>query len=315
MRAALATALVVEAIACHGAQRSGHVVVAVTVDWEGAAFQPESLDALDDLRKALGAVPITHFVSAAYFTKSSPDPQAASYLHEAVHHGDEVAIHLHAWQSLARASGVEPKLFPSFITGTAKVLDFPDGDAGFDTDLDVYSTTELRAMLRTSRRLLEQAQLTVSSSFRAGGYLGTPKVLQAAADEGLVVDSSATDYRQPDQAQDAFLATRIHEVWPKIDTEAQPYAIGPLVELPIAATADYVGVAEIEHIFDDALARLSREPSRDVFVVIGLNQETAQDFARRVADAVVYARVRPDLAAKLTFLTIKDAGALARARL
>ena len=84
--------------------------------------------------------------------------------------GDELAMHLHAWKSLATAASIEPKLSPSFLTGTDKLLEFEDGDVGFDTDLDAYTGPELRALLRTSRKLLEQTKLPISKSFRAGGY-------------------------------------------------------------------------------------------------------------------------------------------------
>src|SRR5882724_1738451 len=72
----------------HKARSAGRIVVAVTVDWEGAALAPEALDALDELRKHVGGAPITHFVSAAYFTKEHPDPRAAAYLTETIRTGD-----------------------------------------------------------------------------------------------------------------------------------------------------------------------------------------------------------------------------------
>jgi predicted deacetylase len=313
---AWATLAILAVAGCsHPSPHIGHVVVAVTIDWEGAAFEPEGLDAIVELRKTLGDAPVTSFVSAAYFTKAQPDPKIVDYLTEAVHKGDELAIHLHAWRSLARASGVEAKLNPSFITGTDKVLEFEDGDAGFDTDLDVYSVIELRSMIRTSRRLLEQTHLPVSKSFRAGGYLGTPKVLQAIREEGFTVDSSATDYRQPDAEKDAFLAKRIQEVWPHVDTTTQPYLVAQLIEMPIAATADYVTVPQMIAMIEAAHARLQQDPTRDVFVVIGFNQETGQDFAKRVGDAVVAVRARPDLAPSLTFATVEHAAELAREQL
>src|SRR4051812_34698961 len=78
------------------------VVVAVTIDWEGAYLSPEGLDALDALRKRLN-VPITHFVSAGYFTKEPPEPGTISSIKEVVHPGDELALHVHAWRSLAKA--------------------------------------------------------------------------------------------------------------------------------------------------------------------------------------------------------------------
>src|SRR5215213_3511846 len=56
----------------------GRVVVALTIDWEGAYLSTEGLEALDELRKGLGPVPLTHFVSAAYFTKAEPDTTVTS---------------------------------------------------------------------------------------------------------------------------------------------------------------------------------------------------------------------------------------------
>ena len=124
-----------------------------------------------------------------------------------------------------QASDIEAKLSPSFLTGTDQLLNFDDGDVGFDIDLDAYSVPELRAMLRTSRRLLEQTRLPVSKTFRAGGYLGTPKVLQAIHDEGFTVDSSATDHRQLDELKVEVLPKRIKAIWPGVDTGSQPWLV------------------------------------------------------------------------------------------
>ncbi len=300
------------------AAAKGRIVVAITIDWEGAVLDDDGLDALDTLRKTLGPAPVTHFVSAAYFTKDSPDTTATASIRQALHAGDELAVHLHAWRSLAKASQIEPKLAPSFLTGTNKLLEFPDGDVGFDVDLDAHSVAELRALLRTSRLLLEPVG-TVSKSFRAGGYLGTPKVLQAIRDEGYRVDSSATDHRQLDERKDEVLPKRIAEIWPEVDTTSQPFLVPgsgrPLVEIPIAAFADYATAAEMTAMFDAAHARLQKDPTRDVFVVLGFHQETAHEFAGRIAEAVTTVRARRELADQLLFTTIEYAGELARGTL
>lgn len=298
------------------APAKGQVVVALTIDWEGAYLSLEGLDALDELRRGLGPVPLTHYISAAYFTKDRPDPKAAATIKQAVREGDELAVHLHAWRSLAKASALEPKLAPSFLTGTDKLLEFEDGDVGFDTDLDAYTVPDLRAMLRTSRRLLEQTGVPVSKTFRAGGYLGTPKVLQAIREEGFTVDSSATDYRQIDERKDEVLPKRLREIWPAVETTSQPWLVdargGPLLEMPIAAFTDSATAAEIVGVFEAAHARLQKEPARDVFVVIGFHQETAEEFAPRLGEAMAKVRERKELAGELVFASV--AGAAERAR-
>jgi hypothetical protein len=294
----------------------GRIVVALTIDWEGAYLSPEGLDALDAVRKSFGTAPITHFISAAYFTKASPDPTTVGSIAEAVRKDDELAVHLHAWKSLAKASEIEPRLSPSFLTGTNKLLEFDDGDVGFDTDLDAYSVPDLRALLRTSRRLLEQTRIRISKTFRAGGYLGTPKVLQAIREEGFTVDSSATDYRQLDEQINEVLPNRIKAIWPGVDTASQPWLVqGPgtqLLEMPIAAFADYATPDEIVAIFTAAHARLQKEPGRDVFVVLGFHLETAADFAGRLDEAMQKVRMRKEITDDLLFTTVESAAERAR---
>lgn len=289
----------------------GRIIVALTIDWEGAYLSPEGLDALDDLRKELGAAPITHFVSAGYFAKQTPEPNAGETIATAIRPGDELALHLHAWRSLAKASGIEPRLSPSFLTGTDKLLEFEDGDVGFDVDLDAYSVVDLRALLRTSRSLLAQIHHPISTSFRAGGYIGTPKVLQAIREEGFAVDSSATDYRQLEVEADGFLAKRLKAVWPTIDTTSQPYRLktpsGELLEMPIAAFADYVTAPQMVGMFEAAHARLQKAPERDVVVVLGFHLETAADFSGRIKEAMKKVRARKELADELYYTTIDKA--------
>ncbi|MBA3540860.1 MAG: hypothetical protein H0T79_14705 [Deltaproteobacteria bacterium] len=301
------------------APTEGRIVVALTIDWEGAQISRDGLDAVDTLRKGLDGAPITHFVSAAYFTKARPDATAVTAIAEAVHPGDELALHLHAWRSLAKASGIEPRLSPSFLTGTDELLEFEDGDVGFDLDLDAYSVPELRALVRTSRRLLAQTGVPISKTFRAGGYLSTPKVLQAIRDEGYTVDSGAIDYRQLGALGDDFLPTRIKELWPKVGTDSQPFFVdapgGPLLELPIAAVSDYVTAPDIVGIFEAAHAQLQKAPGRDVFVVLGFHLETAAEFAGRLGEAMGKVRARHELATRLQFTTMEGAAELARSAL
>ncbi len=316
--------IVVIAIAgCHSSRSpdppaKGRIVVTLTIDWEGAYLSPEGLDALDGIRKDFGDAPFTHFVSAAYFAKENPDPTFATFLAGAVRKNDELCVHLHAWRSLAKAAGVDEKQGPSFLSGN-KLLEFEDGDVGLDLDPDAYTVLELRALLRTSRRLLSQANLRISKSFRAGGYLATPKVLEAIHDEGFIVDASAVDYRMLDERKHELLPSRLKEIWPKIVTTSQPFFIeGPapqLLELPLAGVADYSTVEEMIEIFDAARARLQKEPGKDVFVSLAMHQENATEFAVRIAEVMAKVRARKDLSGDMVFTTIEKAGEMARSAL
>lgn len=311
MHAKAVTALLAALVAC-GAdpqEQRGHIVVALTVDWEGAYISPDGLDALDDFRAKLGPLPFTHFVSAAYFTKPSVDPAARRSIVEAVRPGDELAVHLHAWRSLAEAAQIQPRLSPSFLTGTERVLMFED-DAGFDTDLDTYDVPALRAMLRTSRRLLEQTGIRVSQSFRAGGYLASTKVRAALVAEGFAIDSSATDYRQLDEQ--TYLPLRIKETWPTTTTSSQPYELDRLIEVPITGISDYATVPELVAFFDAAEQQLRRDPGHDVVIVLGFHQETAHEFGGRILAALQLVSAHPGIAPELHFGTVEDVAREAR---
>ena len=292
----------------------GRIVVALTVDWEGAYLAQDGVEALDALRNTLHDVAFTHFVSAAYFTKREPDADVAAFLAYAHAAHDEVAVHLHGWRSLAVASGVEPKPSPSFMTGTDERIPFA-GDDGFDTDLDAYDITELRTMLRTSRTLLEQAAGPVSRSFRAGGYLATPKVLQAIRDEGFTVDSSALDHRQLDELEDPAWRDRLRALWPNVTATTQPFLVrarsGDLVEMPIAAVVDYATTEEIVAVFDAAHTKLRQRPHDDVFVVLALHFETAGPYLERLRRALEQVRGRRDLSQHLHLTTLASAAARA----
>jgi hypothetical protein len=296
---------------------TGKLYVAVTIDWEGAYFSGDALDALDALRVKLGAdVPLTHFMCAAYFSKAEPDPAAFDNIRTSVRAGDELALHLHLWKSLAVAASIEPKLSPSFLTGTDTLIEFPDGDVGFDTDLDVYGVADLRALVRTSKKLLEPTDITVSGSFRAGGYLATPKVLQAIADEGFTTDSSAAAADQFTGPKDKILRQRIKEVWPAARPDTQPYTIdtpsGPIVEMPIGAVADYVSAGDIADVIESAHERLAKDRTKNVFVVLAFHQETADDFGTRIFEAIQRIRAKPAIVADLTFTTIEKAAEIVR---
>jgi len=307
-------AIVIAACSSSSPSAKGRVVVALTVDWEGAYLSADALDALDALRERLGAAPMTHFVSAAYFTKPTPLSTAGATIAAAMRKGDELALHLHAWRSLAVAGGLEPKLSPSYVSGTNKLLEFEDGDAGYDIDLDAYTVPELRVLLRTSRLLLEPTRLPVSKSFRAGGYLGTPKMLQAIREEGFTADSSAIESRQLSDPSDSALQKRVKGLWPSVESTTQPWLMQgtDLLELPIAAFADHATADEMVALIEGARGRLQREPARDVFVVLAFDLETANEFAPRVGDVVERVRARRDLVDALVFTTVATAAARAR---
>lgn len=292
------------------------VVVSLSVDWEGAYFDEDALKALAAFRAENPDVPITHFICPAYYTKPGAVPADITYfLRENVRPGDEVGVHLHAWNSLVQAASVPVRSGRSFLSADGRLMDF-EGDAGFDLDPTIYTVTELRAILATSRGLLEAAGLKVAPVFRTGGWLGGPNVLEAARAEGFTVDSSATD---PDWIGEGdstegfeFLIGRVRELWPKVDRTTQPFTIetraGPILEVPDSgAMADHMTSEEME----DHVQWAAGQPRRPIFVHLGFHAETAHHYASLLSRALANLRRR---GVPMQLVTVGRAAELARAR-
>jgi len=290
--------------------RKSHVVVAITIDWEGAYVAPESLSQLAGLRQQLGGVAFTHFVSAAYLTKEVIDPTFAPFLRDTAKSGDEIAMHLHVWTSLVGKRDVGPRTSPSFLTGNNEILQLEDPDRAFDVDLDTYDAASLRRILRTSRKLLSDAGIEVSTTFRAGGYLASPRVRTAVREEGYTIDSSAISAQALAGSQAPPLQERVKEIWPAVTVDAQPFTVDGLFELPIAAVVDYSSEQKLVDVLQAAVKRWQADPSKDVFVTIALHQETASDFVKRLSTALD--SVRTHVGDAIMFTTVEKAAFLAR---
>ncbi len=319
-RAARLLAIAAAAAACGksepaaSGQKAPPVVrIAISVDWEGGFFSPESLDALEAFRKDNPGVPLTHMLNAAYYTKpAAVAADATREIRRAVRDGDETGLHVHAWKSLVVAAGVKPRDGPSFLSPSSGLIAFQD-DIGFDLDLAVFTVAELRAIMKKSREILEAQGLVVGPSFRAGGWIATPAVLEAARAEGFTIDSSALDPSWLDEKDVAALQHRLGDVWRRVDQTTQPFWIdtpaGKILEMPdTGGAADYLSVVEIQqHVERAATATVAA--GKPVFVHIVLHAETADDYAARLGQALSVLRAR---STPMVFETLSSSAEVAR---
>lgn len=262
--------------------------VTVSVDWEGAYFEEPDLAAMEAFGRELPEVPLTHLLNAAYFTKEDADAaEVVARMRRVIRAGDETGLHVHAWESLARAAGVTPRDEPSFLSDGALVI---DGDAGFDIALEAYSVEEIRAFVGTSRALLEAHGFSLSRSFRAGGWLAGERVRQAVRAHGFDIDTSAVDAGWLDEAEGTPLQASIRAIWPDITPVSQPFFIdtpaGRLLEMPdTGGLADYLTEEEMRAHLGLALHEVGAT-KRTRFAHVGFHQEGAADFAPRVVRAI-----------------------------
>jgi hypothetical protein len=315
-----AALLAVAAVACGTSEPAGSgqkappvVHVAISVDWEGGFLLPESLAALEAFRRDNPGVPLTHMLNAAYYTK--PGAVAADVTREirrAVRDGDDTGLHIHGWKTLVVAAGVKPLDGPSFLSPSTGLIAFQD-DIGFDLDLTAFTVADLRAIMKKSRAILEGQGLAVGPSFRAGGWIATPGVLEAARAEGFTIDSSAIDPAWLDEKEVAALRRRLADVWRRVDQTTQPFWIdtpaGKILEMPdTGAAADYLSVVEIQqHVERAATATVAA--GKPVFVHMVLHAETADEYAPRLGQALSVLRAR---STPMVFETLSDSAEVAR---
>lgn len=269
--------------------RRGTLDILVSVDWEGESISRSNINAMVDFGKKHPNVPIVHFLNAAYYTKPAANAASVSEnLARTLRPHDELGLHLHGWKSLFEAAGVRYRQGPSFVS--ASLTTSCAHDCGHDVSIAAYTASELSKVIGFSVNTLENYGFGRARSFRAGGWLAGPTVLEALAEQKFSFDHSA--------APAATLALRMRplrwplvdmlsEMWPRTTSTSQPFVIesspGELTEIPDnGVLADWVDVDQMTRVVDHAAEVLNRSPSTDQVVSIGFHQETASQYLPRL---------------------------------
>lgn len=264
------------------------VDVVISVDWEGEDLTDQNLQAMADFRRDFPQIPLVQFLNAAYYTKPGADPQdTTSRIRSVLSPCDEIGLHIHGWQDLFesafQAEGLSASRFksgPAFWSDSSIAL---GGRFGHDVPIKEYSEEEIQAVVRFSRRTLQQNGFTKPiTSFRAGGWMADDGVLRAIAREGFTIDSSAiTPLFLQTRLNGSPLFVYVNQLWgdgglhPTSDT-TPPYTILPgLVEVPGALFADYV-TDNYVHLIMEHLLTLS--PNERPILHLSFHEETAVQF-------------------------------------
>jgi hypothetical protein len=275
------------------AYSQGKVRIVVSVDWEGRDLREDNLAAMQDFRERFPAVPLQQFLNAAYYTK--PNAYAAELtrsIKSVLRPGDEHGLHIHAWRSLVNAAGVRFRTGPSFVDQDVDV----NGcgvDCGSDVALTAYTKSELRKIIRKSVDILTAQGFNRPGSFRAGGWQADDTVLNALAEEGFTLDSSATYAPYLEASWGGYNLYRfVAQLWPTIVPTSQPYIYSSktghqILELPNnASLADYVTGSDMLNAFIGQARILQVNPQDDVYLSIGFHQETAAAYLPRLINAL-----------------------------
>jgi hypothetical protein len=267
-------------------RKKGKLQLLVTVDWEGRDLREDNLRAMEDLRAHFPQVKIIHFLNAGYYTKQGANAaDVTARINRPLREGDEKALHIHGWKRLFEASGVGFRASPTFW-GTSLNANGREciEDCGHEVPISLYSTEELRKVVKFSLDKLETNGFGRARSFRCGGWMAKTTVRDAIAAEGLTYEHSAvpTVFLQPKLGTMPVYGW-LSELWQGTTDVSQPYTLAtattPLTEVPDnGALADYVSPAQMMDVFEKNKAAFLRDRRKNVVVSVGFHQETAASY-------------------------------------
>lgn len=233
--------------------------VVVSTDWDNTRGENNIFEYIDQLHHNFVDLKITHFFAPYHYT----DPELSYARKKFVHNfmvrmneeeGDEIGLHIHGWCHFVDTTPVTCKTKESFSTN--------DG-TGYSTILEAYSQTEMEDILRASTRMFKRKGLPHPRSFRAGGWTAGPKVLQALANTGFNVDTSAVPAYRLSSWKGWPLYDWNMAHWDGITETSQPYypaARSPnmegypsinILEVPDnGVLVDYVSAQDMKEIFN-----------------------------------------------------------------
>lgn len=183
-----------------------NIKITLAVHWEGRHL--DGVGALTEARRRLlPGVPVTHFVSAAYFARGGDLEAIVDAMLPAIEGHDELALHVPAWQSLRGSSqvmphsiieGEDPELSVEYPGITAQV------DRGYTLPIGTLPRATIEAFIVSSRLLLRPllraavvrrklAVERVLRGIRAGHGMASDAFLAAACSTGFTYDASGMD--------------------------------------------------------------------------------------------------------------------------
>jgi hypothetical protein len=275
-------------------RRKGRLQLVVTVDWEGRDLREDNLLAMQELHARFPQVKIVHFLNAGYYTKQGVNrADVTARINRAIQPGDEKALHIHGWKRLFEASGLTFRASPTFW-GTSldahgrECID----DCGHEVPISLYTSEELRKVVKFSLDTLEGNGLGRARSFRCGGWMAKTNVRDAIAAEGLKYEHSAVPpvFLQP-KLGTMPIYSWLSELWQGTTNVSQPYTLAtsttPLTEVPDnGALADYVSTQQMMDTFEANKAAFLKDRSKNVVVSVGFHEETAATYLPQLEAAL-----------------------------
>jgi hypothetical protein len=258
------------------------IYIILSVDWEGETLKDVNLQALKDFNQAYPQYPVIHFINPAYYTKKDSLAESAitQKMSSVIKDNDEIGLHIHPWENLVRASGVTPRIGPSFWGETSVGR---GGEKGDDIPLNHYSSDEIDRIIAHSIKILHQQGFKQIHSFRGGGWMSGPRVFQALVQNKISIDSSAVP---PDLINNLYpnthLAQFVKEDWQHIQWHSTPHKIDShptLTQFPNnGGLADYVDENDFFDLYLNLVNKAKAQGRDWLYIHYGWHQESAMEY-------------------------------------
>ncbi len=268
-----------------------HIVIIVSVDWEGRDLDPVNIAAFESFREMFPEIPMLQFLNAAYFTKPDANvKEVTDTIQSVLLPIDEHGLHIHGWKTLFEAAGVVHHTSPTWWWGDELTEEDCEYDCGHEIAISDYTQEELEQVIQYSQEVHTAAGFDEAMSFRTGGWMGTENVLEALAAEGFEYDNSSvpTELIDDELPDDVLIFGWLEELWADITTTSQPYEIlEGLTEVPDnGCLADYMSGNDMLQVFIENTAHCKDDPEGTYYVSIGFHQETASTYLGRLTNGI-----------------------------
>jgi hypothetical protein len=262
----------------------------ITVDYEGYNLDPENIAAFIKFREEFPNIKVVHFLNPAYFLQPGADPIfVQKTLQSLIRPGDELGLHIHALKTLLDAASVEFR-DPINFWGRKNSVAI-NGVLGHDVPLSIFTEQEIEKIVKTSIEILSKYGFTDLKSFRAGGWVAPPSVLNAVAKYGIKVDSSPVpaEFIKNFTGPDSPIYQIVSELWPNAKVgSTSAYEIntahGKMVQcVNNFCLADWLSAKGAYAEFEDLMNKAYGKSKGAINVVYGGHTETAAEFFPQIS--------------------------------
>lgn len=234
--------------------------------WDGSTVEAVNLDALRSFRTNFANIPVTHFISPAYFVETNPVAETNKReIFGLGRPGDFVGMNVAPWRSITDKAGVIFRTGPTFW-GHAVNPATCRSDCGNDVPLNIYTQDEIRKIMSASQSVMTSAGLRDVRGMMIRGWMATPEILATGESLGLDYDfSMVTPSTIYERLRNFPIFSWVKGLWPKSDVLSQPGIVSDelpgMVEVPQALGAlDYVSHKQMLQFLDSMLAAPARGP-------------------------------------------------------